>query len=166
MSDPTTPPLTVPRYHGTEDREPPVIIKRESSRHRYMLNLLARNVPVDQVAELMGYSESWISIIRNQPWALEYVATLQYNSGQAASQAKTEKDLRDLSDEAVEILAAAMRADVDKGFAQARAADRIAAAKEVLSRAWPGLGETKPQKSLEEMTSEELQAIAKGRSNN
>jgi predicted XRE-type DNA-binding protein len=72
------------KLHGSQ--RPNFVVLHEKPEHRIALHLKARGYSNKEVAELMGYTQPWMSQIMRQPWAREYLTKLIAAAGKDAIQ--------------------------------------------------------------------------------
>lgn len=156
-------------YHNFAGAKVPEL-QKEQPHHRHICTLAARGFTPAEIADIVGMSTGHISKVLRQPWARLTMAELQGTVGEQV----VRNELKVQSPRAVEILRQAMEgelteAGVDKEGnpirvpVTAKASDRINAAKEILTRAYPQLAQMGvANKEANEMTNEELMAIVAG----
>lgn len=168
MNTPEPIPLDSRPFFGTEEHTHHEL-KTEQPHHRAILAFLAQGFSPKEVSEMTGWSNTMIQYTWKQPWAQAIIAELQSGAAKKA----VDNVLNGVALEAAKLIAKSIKlghevADGGDGVSGHRLSDSTKDAHKLLDRLYG----TAPQtvlhlnaEDMEQLSTEELERIAKGAKN-
>jgi len=104
--------------------------KKEQPHHRAICILLAQGYVPKEVAEMTGFTTVTVNYVRQQPWALKFIAELMNKAGRKVVMS----ELQGAALEAARTLINTMRNEENGAAFGSKASDRAKAANDILNR--------------------------------
>jgi hypothetical protein len=120
----------VQQFFGQEQESTTHTLKKEQPHHRAICILLAQGYVPKEVAEMTGFTTVTVNYVRQQPWALKFIAELMNKAGRKVVMS----ELQGAALEAARTLINTMRNEENGAAFGSKASDRAKAANDILNR--------------------------------